>query len=76
MNREVFKYVFDLAYQATDRICEDLTQEEVEKFKSLKILRVNENGKIFLDKVLYQSDLVLIAQGQFLGTAWGCDDEF
>ena len=55
---KVIKFITELASLATQRVCDDLTDEELKTFKSLNIIREDEEGIAFISDALYQSDIV------------------
>ena len=55
--KEAFKFVCDLASEATNRICNDLSEEHRMKFKSL-LVEGEEDGKIIYLPITMDYDVI------------------
>lgn len=55
--KEAFKFVCELAGLATDRICNDLEDEMIEKLKGC-LVDVSDNGKIVQTKIIMDFQVI------------------
>jgi len=58
MENKILRAVLHLASEQTNRICDDLSQEEIEMYKGAKVIIQDENGKNIFSKIKTQGDLV------------------
>ena len=56
--KNAFEFVCQLASIATDRICNDLSKEDYEKFKHLNVLSGDIKGNTIVDGVKYDFDVI------------------
>ena len=61
--KDAFKFVLNLASDATDRICNDLTNEQCKLFKGLTV-DCDDNGVIIQKDIVYDFDVVYWLQKQ------------
>ena len=55
--KDAFDFVMNLASEQTERICNDLSKEIVEKFKGLTV-DTDDGGKIVEREIVFDSDII------------------
>lgn len=55
--RKTLRFIFNLACQATDRSCNDLTSDELKIFEGFQVHR-DDGGELIDDDVKYDFDII------------------
>jgi hypothetical protein len=63
--RDAFKFIYDIASESTSRSgCNDLTNEERDKFKGLEVETTDTDGTKFMRPVTYDFDVLFWLENQ------------